>query len=378
MNRRVLGIASTNYHLMVFLFLKDAFLKDEIVDLVLTNKSPSLYEIYQSGRLNKYFNRVFFADGKKIRNPYKSAPVTLWESFVYNPSTRAMLTKEDYSDFAAYDAIYFASPGMPDEIVKEISKTAIRRNHKVQFHRFEDGFASYTKAPVSTVSSPLGQRLYRLFFGYDIKEMEQQLYLFEPSLAENNVADTASTGFTLIQIPKTPERIRLVTEQIRDILQFKSRTFAEKFMFLGQGTTNGMQNPVTYRDLIIDIAEYVGYDNFVVKPHPRGDHDRFEDRIHLYEDSCPFELAVADKTMEDKVLLSYYSTACVSGKLLFDSHCTIIFLYPLSRDSFNEKCDYENYFHKLTRLYDNIYIARSREQLWKLLDSAGASQSHSV
>lgn len=369
MSRHVLGIASTNYHLMVFLFLKDAFLKADKVDLVLTDKSPALYDIYQSGRLQKYFNRVFFADAKKIKNPYKSAPVTLWESFVYNPATKAMLAEGTYEDFAVYDDIYFASPGMPDEIVKEISKTAIRRNHRVRFHRFEDGFASYTKVPVSTVSSPLGQMLYQLFFRYDIKEMEKELYLFEPALAESNVADTVATGFSLIQIPKTEERIRLVTEQIQDILQFESRCFSEKYMFLGQGTVNGMQNPVTYRDLIIDIAEHVGYDNFVVKPHPRGDHDRFEEQMHVYQDTCPFELSVADKTMEDKVLLSYYSTACVSGKLLFNSSCRIIFLYPLSGDSFNEKCDYEDYFRKLTELYDNIYIARSRKQLWELLDA---------
>ena len=71
--------------------------------------------------------------------------------------------------------------------------------------------------------------------------------------------------------------------------------------------------------------------------------------------------------MEDKTLLSYYSTACVSGKLLFHSKCRIIFLYPMAGDSFNEKCDYEDYFAKLQKLYDGVEIARSREQLWEML-----------
>ena len=48
--RKVLAVASTSYHLMVFLFIKDAFLKDAQVDLVLTDKSAYLYELYQSGR----------------------------------------------------------------------------------------------------------------------------------------------------------------------------------------------------------------------------------------------------------------------------------------------------------------------------------------
>lgn len=368
MKKHILGIASTSYHLMVFLFIKDAFFSEDEVDLVLTDKSPFFYELYQSGRLEKYFRQVFFADAKKIKNPYKSAPVVLWESFIHNPTTKQMLEEGTFSGFGTYDDIFFASPGMPDEIVKEISKTAIKRNKNVCFHRFEDGFASYTKAPVSTVSSPLGQKMYQRLFGYDIKEKECELYLFEPTLAEDNVADSASTGFSLVQIPKTKERIALVTKQIQEILQFESRSFDEKYMFLGQGTANCTENPLTYRGLILDIAEHVGFDNFVVKPHPRGEHDRFEDHIHVYTDTCPFELAVAAGNMEDKTLISYYSTACVSGKLLFDSGCRIIFLYPLAGDSFNEKCDYEDYFQKLCGLYENIHIARTKDELFRLLD----------
>lgn len=128
-----------------------------------------------------------------------------------------------------------------------------------------------------------------------------------------------------------------------------------------------MQNPDTYQSLVYEIASHVGTEHFLVKPHPRGQYDAFDDTISVYSDTCPFELAVADGTMEDKTLLSYYSTACVSGKLLFNSRCRIIFLYPLAGDSFNEKCDYEDYFHTLCSLYDNIYIAHTKEELWKLL-----------
>lgn len=367
MKKKVLGLVSTNYHLLVFLFLKDAFLQDADVDLVVTDKSPYLYDLYKEGRFNDYFRHTFFADAKKIKNPYKSAVTTLVESLIYNPTTKAMMSSSDYQKLDSYDDFYFASPGVPDEIAKELIKTLIKRNKNISLHRFEDGFASYTKPPISAISTPLGRKLYEAFLGYDITQKETELFLFEPTLAEENVANTAITGFSLIQIPKTKQRIDLVTKQIKDILQFESRRFSQPYMFLGQGTENGMQNPITYRSLILDIADHVGYDQFVVKPHPRGKHDQFEDQITLYQDSCPFELAVANGDMEDKVLLSYYSTACVSGKLLFNSKAKIIFLYPLSKDAFNEKCDYENYFQKLCQLYDNIYIARSKEELFHLL-----------
>lgn len=359
--KKALGIVSTTYHLLVFLFVKEIYLKDCRIDLVVTDKTPYLEQVYKKGSLNPYFHKVLFADGRKIKNPYKSPAVTFFESFLYNPTTKKIMTGE----LDNYDDVYYASPGMPDEIVKEIGKTLIRKNRNIRFHRFEDGFASYTKAPVSFINTKMGQKMYQTFFKYDIDKMEHDIYMFEPYLAEEDIT------FDKIRIEKNPEVIEKVVEMAKDIFAFESRTFPEKFMFLGQGTANGMGNPKTYRRLIYNICEKTGTDNFILKPHPRGVYDKFHESICVYEDSCPFELAVANGIMEDKVLISYYSTACVSGKLLFGSNSKIIFLYPLAADSFNEKCDYEDYFRKLQETCEGIYIPRSKEELFALIEEFG-------
>ena len=128
-----------------------------------------------------------------------------------------------------------------------------------------------------------------------------------------------------------------------------------------------MENPKTYQSLPLKIKDEVGYENFLLKPHPRGAHDDFHGAMEIYKDNCPFELAVANKTMEGKTLISYYSTACISAKLLFDSNCRIIFLNKLAKDSFNEKCDYEDYFRKVQETFTNIYIPETEEELFALL-----------
>ncbi len=365
--KRTLAIVSTPYHLMVFLFIKDALLSDHETDLILTDKTASLQDLYQSGRLQSVFGQVFFADGKNIKNPYKGSLAMLYESFISNPEFPRLFADRPAPDLKTYSDIFFASPGIPDEISKEIIKTAIRKNRRIRFHRFEDGFASYTKPPVSSVTSSLGRFLYRLLMRFDIRKNEKRLYLFQPQLAEANVADSSATGFSLKKIPNDEARIERVTKQIREIFQFTPKEIPAQYLFLGQGTDNVTNNPKTYASLISEIAEHTGHDNFCIKPHPRGVHDRFDPSLKLYEDTAPFEICFADGQMEDKTLLSYYSTACVSGKLLFHSKCRIIFLYPMAGDSFNEKCDYEDYFAKLQKLYDGVEIARSREQLWEML-----------
>lgn len=354
---KILGVVSTPYHLLVFLFVKDAFLSDDEVDLIVTDKTPSMVELYQSGRLAPYFHKVSFADAKKIKNPYKSAPVTFWESFIHNKTTDIILD----SPLPTYDKVYFSAPAAPDEIVKEIAKTLIKRNKKITFHRFEDGFASYTKTPVHIINTSSGEKMYRMLFGYDIKEMEKDILMFRPEMAEKNVC------FEKQLIPQTPDRIERITQIARDIFRFEANPPKEPVIFLGQGTENGSENPETYQRLILKLRDIVGQENFTIKPHPRGTHDNFHGELSVYQDSCPFELAIASGAFEDKTLISFYSTACVAGKLLFQSKCRIIFLYPLAEDSFNEKCDYEDYFRTFSELCDNVHIARSWNDVESLM-----------
>lgn len=409
--KKALGIVSTNYHLLVFLFLKETVLKEYgQIDLAVTDKTPYMEELFFRGAFARYFTNVYFADGRRIKNPYKNGFVTLYESFVSNKTTREILTRQALirleplqtnrgseqtqsagsmdkirqtaggaagardeeetglhisQEFPCrldtYDDVFFASPGMPDEIVKELGKTLIMQNKKVRFHRYEDGFASYTKKPEHLVSTPLGRKLYRLIFHFDIEEMENDLYLFEPYLAEKDI------NFVKKKIEKSKKEIDAVIDSARRILKFESHPFPEKYVFLGQGTDNVTQNPATYQRLPLRIKDAVGYENMVIKPHPRGKYDDFGGQIRVFKDSCPFELAVANGDMEGKTLLSYYSTACVSAKLLFGSSCRIIFLNKMAGDSFNEKCDYDDYFKKVTETFEEVYVPADEEELFRIL-----------
>lgn len=357
---RTLGIVSTPYHLIVFMFLKESILKEHQVDLIVTDKTASMAEAYHNGSFDAHFHKVYFADAEKIANPYKSAAATFLESMVYNPTTKSFLDKK----LEKYDHVYFASPGMPDEIVKELAKTLILKNRAVTFHRFEDGFASYTKPPLHIVNTETGRKMYRYILHYPVLQKEKELYLFEPYLAEKNVRET---DFQLIRIERDQPLIERVIRKMQQLLKFRPAKMDGEILFLGQGTANGAGNVETYRRLIMEIGKKAGYGHFMIKPHPRGVNDDFKDLFRVYQDSCPFELALANGTFEDKILVSYYSTACASGSILFHSKAKVVFLYPMAGDSFNEKCDYEDYFRKLTELYDNIHIAHDKNELWTML-----------
>lgn|GEM_PF-712610 len=371
--KRVLGYAGTPYQLLVLLFIWDWKLKDDRVDLIITDKTPSMEKLCHNERLLRIFDRVLFGDGRKIKNPYKKAPQVFYESFVRNRTTDVILDQP----LGVYDEVYFASPGNPDEIIKEVAKTVIRQNRAVRFYRFEDGFASYTKPFSHVISTAMGAKAYRLLFGYDIDRMEREMLLFAPSMAEERVSDKNAahpgesgilypSSVSLTKIPVDEERIQRVVALAKEIFGTVPPAPKERVVFLGQGTENGMKNAATYQELVRKVAGFAK-DDFVIKPHPRGTFDDFGEEFPVYRDTAPFELALAAGAYEDKTLVSFYSTACVSGKLLFHSKCRIVFLYPLCADAFNEKCDYEHYFSEFVKQSENVFIARNWEEVKELL-----------
>lgn len=358
--RRVVAVATTPYQLLVFLFLKDAFLSDTSVDIILTDKTPLLEDLFKSRKLEAYFDNVLFADGRKIKNPYKSALQVLFESLIYNPTTKKIMT----GSLGVYDECFYAAPGMPDEIIKEISKTLIKENRDIVFHRFEDGFSSYTVKAEHIISTGSGRDVYKRFLKYDITEKEKDAYLFCPALAESDI------GLDLVTIPKDDDRIRRVSEICRNIFDIESKVPDEGVIFLGAGTLHETSDPERYKEIVRQLAQAAGEGNFVMKPHPRAIYDDI-DGIPLYGSDAPFELSMMGGGFEEKTLVSFYSTACITVKLLFNSKCRVIFLYPMSDECFNETLRFDHFFNEAARIFDNIHIAHNLDEAKKLLSEAG-------
>lgn len=348
--KKILAVAGTTYQLIVLHFIKDAFFKDAQIDLVVSDKTPLLEKLYNNKKLEPYYHKVYFADARKLKKVSKPAPVTLFESFVYNKCCKQILS----APLDVYDEVFYACPEMPDEIIKEISKTVIKKNPNVKFNRYEDGFASYTRFSGHIISSPSGVFLYKKVLGFDLEKQENNLYLFEPALASAHIT------WNKIHIPKTNLH---VFDELQQIFDYEPIIFSEKFVFLGQGTANGIDNASTYQSLVNMIINIVGFENIIVKKHPRGVHDNFSKHVHTLESECPWELFELSDAMHDKVLISYYSTACMTGKLLFHTNSKVLFLYPLAADSFSENIDFEFYFELAVKKFPQITIVRTAEEL---------------
>ncbi len=110
-------------------------------------------------------------------------------------------------------------------------------------------------------------------------------------------------------------------------------------------------NTKRYHSIVQQIVRIIGNDNVTVKRHPR-DISHKNNNYHYYEkDSIPFEVVIANSNMDNKVLISYFSTAIVTPKLLFNQEPYVILLNNLVRSKIKVSDEIVKCFDEIKKLY---------------------------
>ena len=80
------------------------------------------------------------------------------------------------------------------------------------------------------------------------------------------------------------------------------------------------------------MIDVFGSKNVLVKIHPSSHDKEYGNEISTVTEKFPFELVMAYEDMSEKVLISIFSTACMSPKLDYDQEPYVIFTYKLYGD----------------------------------------------
>lgn len=216
---------------------------------------------------------------------------------------------------------------------------------------FEDGTYSY--GCFSTKKS-LGRRICEqvLYRGSGIDEC-QQMYV------------------------KHPERILTGTHSDVKLLSisnsFDEQTIAKILLPLYKtngSSINGFRRKVIVFDQNLELKEVKNIqkeiaeqtnqifrsENVLVKLHPSSRDVEYGKNIVTFGEKIPFELVLAYENMNDKLLISIFSTACMSPKLDYDQEPYVIFTYKLFGDLVSIS---DNYLEQINQLH-NSYSDKSR------------------
>lgn len=109
------------------------------------------------------------------------------------------------------------------------------------------------------------------------------------------------------------------------------------------------------KKIATETAKVFGEENVLVKLHPSS-RDVIYNNIKTFKNRLPFEIVIPYEDMNEKILISIFSTACMSPKLDFNQEPFVIFTYKLygKKVSINDK-----YLVQINRLR-NSYNDKSK------------------
>lgn len=119
---------------------------------------------------------------------------------------------------------------------------------------------------------------------------------------------------------------------------------------------------------IFDVVTSFWNDDCLVKLHPRSTTTAYNE-YKIYENhGMPWEVICLHEDIEQKVLISYYSTALFSSKLLYDKEPIIILLFEIDkiRELYTMPEKYMGFVNKFRATYrhpERVFVPRNIAEL---------------
>ena len=150
-------------------------------------------------------------------------------------------------------------------------------------------------------------------------------------------------------------------------------SFEKKVIYFDQNIElNEVKN--IQKNIANETAKIFGRKNVLVKLHPSSRNIDYGKDMIVFRERLPFELAIIYKNMNNKVLISIFSTACMTPKLDFDQEPYVIFTYKLYGNSFSINEKYLDQVDQLIESYKNkskVKIPNNMEEYMLMIKLIG-------
>ncbi len=311
-----LMVCSSVFQLYTALAIKQQFLKDEKVDLMLTDATPMFRELADNPELSKIFNSVIFAPEREKSNKFNRLVRSRYCRKIFELFSKHYLNKIVKIEWKNYTDIYFSSF---NTVTLRLQAYLSRKNKNLKTHLFEDGISTYLIR--SKYKWSLSEAARKLLKIKDFKDRFCDVFLFEPDLV------CVDYNLPLIKIPN-PIEISGLVEIFDNILAQSDNEISEKFIFFEESFNN--DGLVTNDAELIDaLWEMLDKNDFILKHHPRNRNDRFKELLPTVDFPMFWEHYFLKHNIENKVIVTVSSNTAFVPYVVAKIKPTIVLLYKL-------------------------------------------------
>lgn len=361
---------TTPYQLITSVVLNH--LLGEVSDIYIVPQFKSAAEYADNLRYLKLFNRVKLVDiteieeHKKARNKFLMHVGIVRQYMKIDDIAQSFLFQD-----TKYKKMYVSSKAY---IPRMAYLYCVKHNLGTELVYYDDGEGSYYNR-YRIEASPIDNFIRQMLFGKRSASISHKLYLYEPKLYKE--LNGSQWNGEIVPIPHIVKE-QPVKDWISKIFRISSDDLiSEKAIILDvlKEGKYSLEDEERLFGLYDDIQNLFGYEETIIKRHPR-DKSTELNAFKCYEKyNIPFECLCTQMNMEEKVLIAVSSTAVILPKLLLGKEPIVILLYKLI-DQINQSSEYkskQDHFYKLCKgnysSSDRFFIPKSYDELKNILES---------
>ncbi len=350
----------------LFAIISLAIERNEKADLYLDPqfKDPEIYA--ERLKQTNLFNRVHVIDSSSVYEHYfREEKGRYYKLFRHLDIAKSYLFVNQMAKMIIpFDVIYkniFVSTKayMPRMVVLSYIKRKIDFN---LFH-FDDGVGSYL-GDSAYLPNKKDQIIRKYLFGKQANKISYERYLFSPEMFSAVNPDSSVVVHRINPFWNNEKHADLL-DQIYAI--DVDVCFKEKAVVLDQPLEELSAEQRSLLESALDeAANIIGKEYCVIKKHPRSLGVEYNNFKCFPGFGIPFEIYCMKNEMNNKILISYFSTAFLTPKMLLNQEPYVIPLYRIVNDG-NRKDDLcEQYLSALKDSYsdrDKVMIPESMDEL---------------
>lgn len=309
------AVCSSPLQLMNMINLATGTLDGTKIDLYILDHAPQNETYYEALKSSGIFRKVSYLHSKLMtggNSPYPWLRYLKASSYFLFPGK--LLGQIDKG--ARYDRFFLASPDVPSQLLYYTFK---KSNPAIELYMFEEGTFAYNF--FEHRFGRVKRTFLKLLYHTDLYEDYKGAYVYHKELL-NNVKQLPIT--TIAPMSKENKTLVSFFNRLSGYDVSMHPPVENEVIFLDQPYMFDAINQQQY-SLYSRIEEKLGA-RLNVKLHPRTQKHPYRKVLKFQVSSEIMEL---NESFQDKVLISVFSTACLSPKMMFDEEPIVILLYRL-------------------------------------------------
>ena len=354
---RTLIYACSAYQLFNAINIRMNLLKDDIVDILLSDKLKGQERLAENLKKTGLFDNIFTSKSNFIAHQeYKH---TRFSVYAYRLFPDIILKQAGLVLTKKYDRFLIATV---DDFIGFVYLKLCQKNKKVEVCIYEDGGITYIKNHQSV--NGVEKNLYKWLRIKSINMLPLDVLLYEPNLLMINY------GGKVYTLPKIKFSDTGLKEKINIVFDFDTAPDVDtKYLFFEESfLAAGIKNN---DEKLINLCFDLSNKQMKIKNHPGNPYNRFENtEIKSFSSNIPWEIFCLNVDLSDKVLITVNSNAAISPHIIFEKAPKTVLLFNLliGESFLKGTVESEKYYSKILELFPNDIIApKSIDELKEIL-----------